>query len=103
MAQYIFGAFSILTCAIWIGTQMTWLRWLGKANGNRPFIRLTLSVGWVMTVFCAFLLGSTLLDPPHTKIHYVAEVSYRFIALAVCFLMWQLHDQLHDLMRRHED
>lgn len=87
LSAVVFGA--------WCVTQVTWLSWLRSANGRRPFIELTMRVGWAMTALSAFFVIFAIVRPPDEPVSWVLGLYSRAVSAYVCFAMWKLHERVH--------
>ena len=97
----IYVAVSAVSFVAWLVTHVTWMRWLGSANGTRPFIRSTVTISWTMVIFSAVVLGIALIDKPYSFYQYVAGFSTHATVIVVCGVMWLLHDSLHKIGPNH--
>lgn len=102
MVSWLYVVLSLFTCGAWTYTQATWLRWLAQANGTRPFIMLTLGVGWVMFGLSVALAIVALVASPLHMAHLSFGILFNCGALVICSLTWSLHSRLHAFVRSGE-
>lgn len=101
MIAFLYIAVSLGVLAVWIWTQATWMRMLRDANGTRPFITLTVGIGWIVTGLSAIFAGiAVAID--FDALAYVLGTLHAVGSISVCLLMWRLHYRLHQVLT-HSD